>query len=250
MSTVPGQKSRQPKRSRIVVNVEELQPRKRGRTPPRGPRNARARSLRWLVPLGVIAFVLLAFLVGTYVWWQAYKSKPAYALALVLDAARRNDAQTFEALVDVDSVSRSLVPQVVEQMRNTNGPSLLAPQVRQQIALNAPILLPGARDEIRTTMMTQIRDVLARSGAADDSFIVLALGVSRVVEIKQGTGDTENDATATLTINGRPVELDLQRTNDAAHRTSDTYWRVVGIKSDELATRAAETLGRVYPAGK
>ena len=253
MSTVPGEKSRQPKRSRIVVNVEQQQtPKTQAARRQALPRRSRLRNPRLLVPLGIIALVLLALGTVPYLWWQAYKAKPAYALALVLDAARRNDTQTFEALVDVDSVSRSLVPQVIEQMHNANGPNLLAPQARQQIAMNAAILLPGARDQLRATLMTQIRDTLARSGAADDSFIVLALGVSRVVEIKQGAGGTDNDATttATLTINGRPVELDLQRANEATNRASDMHWRVVGIKSDELAARAAETLTRVYPLGQ
>src|SRR5205085_5258251 len=157
----------------------------------------------------------------------------------------------FEALVDVDSVSRSLVPQVIDQMHNPSGPNTLAPQVRRQIEANAAILLPGARDQIRATLLTQIRDVLARSGAADDSLVVLALGVSRVAEIKSGEGaDADTAATATLSVNGRPVELDLRRTDEPNNRTSDIHWRVVGVKSDELAARAAETLARVYPIGK
>ena len=255
MSTVPGEKSKQPKRSRIVVNVEQPQTPKpqatRSPTPSRWARPSRLRNPRVLIPLGVIAFVLLALVTVPYLWWQSYKTKPAYALALVLDAARRNDVQTFEALVDVDSVSRSLVPQVIEQMQNASGTGTLAPQVRRQIAANAAIFLPGARDQIRAILLTQIRDVLARSGAADDSFVVLALGVSRVVGIKPGMGaDAEEAATATLTINGRPVELEMRRTNEANNSTSATHWRVVGVKSDELAARAAETLARIYPMGR
>src|SRR5205085_9782727 len=107
MSTVPGEKSKQPKRSRIVVNVEQPPPKPqatRSPTPSRRTGPSRLRNPRILIPLGIIALVLLALVTVPYFWWQSYKTKPAYALALVLDAARRNDVQTFEALVDVDSV--------------------------------------------------------------------------------------------------------------------------------------------------
>src|ERR1041384_2013234 len=216
MPTVPGEKGRQPKRSRIVVNVEQPQTPKqqatRSATPSRRPRRSRLRNPRVLVPLGIIALVLLALAVVPYLWWRSFKAKPAYALALVLDAARRDDAQTFEALVDVDSVSRSLVPQVVGQMQNASGTSALTPQVRRQIAANAAIFLPGARDQIGDMLMKQIKDVLARSGAADDSFVVLALGVSRVAELKPETGaDAGTEATPTLTINGPPADLGATR---------------------------------------
>src|SRR2546423_15281956 len=197
MSTVPGEKGKKQKRSRIVVNVEDLRPQQptakqtpqQQQTPTtskptaastRRARRSRLTNPRLLVPLGIIALVPLLLLLGTYFWWQSYKTRPTYALALTLDAARRDDTQAFEALVDVDSVSRSLVPQVVEQMRGAGSTIAIAPQVRRQIEANAQVLLPGARDQIRATLMTQIRDVLARSGAADDSLPVLALSVSRV----------------------------------------------------------------------
>lgn len=250
MSTLPGERSKQPKRSRIVVNVEELQrPSRRGRlSPRRPPRNPRARRRRLLAALAVVALVLLAFMLGSFIWWQSYKAKPAYTLALVLDAARRNDEQAFDALVDIDSVSRSLVPQVINQAHSPSGTSALTPQARRQIEASAAVLLPGARDQLRATMLSQIRDVLARSGAADDSFVVLALAVPRVVEFKPGIdgADPDTAATATLNVNGRPVELDMRSTDEADNRASSARWRIVGVESDELAARVAETLGRVY----
>ena len=253
MSTVPGDRSRKQKRSRIVVNVADESPRPAARgssalSPRRRAHRPRSRNPRLLVPLGVIALVLLALLGGTYFWWQSYKARPAYALALVLDAARRGDVSAFDALVDVDAVSRSLAPQVAAQVRATQLPV----PVRRQIEANAAVLLPGAREQVRATLMDEIKSVLAQSGTDDDSFLVLALGVARVVELKAGINGADNDvaATATLNVNGRPVELDLRRRDEAQDHTGDTRWRVVGVKSDELAARMAETLARVYPAGK
>jgi hypothetical protein len=252
MSTVPGDRSRKQRRSRIVVNVEETAgPKEKAPPARRRVRRPRARNPRLLVPLGVIALVLLALVAGAYFWWQAYKARPAYALALVLDAARRDDGAAFDALVNVDEVSRGLAPQIAAQMR-APGVVQLPAQVRRQLEANAAVLLPGAREQVRATLMTQIKQVLVQSGTADDSFLVLALGVSRVVEIKPAANDAdaERAATATLNVNGRPVEFELRAQEAVAGRPVDTRWQVVQIKSDELAARVAETLARVYPLGK
>jgi hypothetical protein len=256
MSTVPGERSKKQRRSRIVVNVEELQPSEpQGRKPLRlkraRPRRPLSRNPRLLVPLGIIAAVFVAFLLGSYFWWQSYKAKPAYSLALLLDAARHDDQQAFDALVDVDAVSRSLVPQVAAQMRAPGATQIPVP-VRRQIEANAQVLLPGARDQIRAALMQHVKDVLVRSGTADDYFLTLALAVPRVVEIKPGIdgADNETAATTSLNVNGRPVELGLRANDEASNRSSNRRWRVVSVKSDELAARVAETLARVYPAGK
>jgi hypothetical protein len=207
------------------------------------------RNPRLLVPLGVVAAVFVAFLGGGYLWWQSYKAKPAYALALVLDAARRGDTQTFDALVDVDEVSRNLAPQVVAQMRAPGATQLPAP-LRRQIEANAQVLLPGAREQVRATLMAQVKDVLTRSGVDGYPVALLGLAVPRVAEIMPGLDGARDDATATLNINGRPVELGLHRMNEASAGTGAARWRVESVKSDELAARVAETLARVYPAGK
>lgn len=254
MSTVPGQQSKQPRRSRIVVNVEE-QPaaatKKSGAPQRKRLRGLRFNRRRMLVPLAVIAVVMLASLSGVYFWWQSFKAKPAYSLALVLDAARRNDQAMFDALVDIDSVSRNLVPQVAAQLR-APGATQLPASVRRQIEVNAAVLLPGAREQLRATLLEQSKTALARDGAADKSFLMLALGVSRMVEIKPGIDGTENDVavTATMNVNGRPVELGLRANDEVDNRSSNTRWIIESIKSDELAARVAETLARVYPAGR
>ncbi|HEX8180141.1 MAG TPA: hypothetical protein VF525_11405 [Pyrinomonadaceae bacterium] len=254
--TVPGERSKKQRRSRIVVNVDDVQPAATASSKPkpqgrRRPARPRSRNPRVLVPVGIIAAVFIASLLGGYFWWQSYKAKPAYSLALLLDAARRDDQTAFDALVDVDAVSRSLVPQVAAQVR-APGTTPIPLAVRRQIEANAQVLLPGARDQIRAALMQHVKDVLVRSGTADDYFLTLALAVPRVVEIKPGLEGQDLDvaATASLSVNGRPVELGLRANDGASNRASDARWRVVSVKSDELAARVAETLARVYPAGK
>ena len=80
-----------PKPSRIVINFERA--RQMVHAPKRGSRGAKI--------LGVIALLLglvvIVALVGGYFWWQSYKSKPAYSLALLVDAVERNDTKTIDA---------------------------------------------------------------------------------------------------------------------------------------------------------
>ncbi|HEX8071210.1 MAG TPA: hypothetical protein VF546_14740 [Pyrinomonadaceae bacterium] len=286
MSTLPGDKSKNKRRSRIVVNVEDARgPAARGRPTVRrmpGARRPRLRNPRLLVPLAVIVLVLAALPLGGYLWWQSYKARPDYAIVLALDAARRDDAQAFDALVDVDAVSRTLVPQVMAQVRAPGGTQINSPQLRRQVEANAAVLLPGMREQFRAVLMGQIKAGLAQAGMDDSYFIVLALGAPRMMEIKEtptAAAANESFATATFKANGRPVELTLRRalaqTNANAARPTNANgaipsaspgvappggtqpaaagangWRIVGVKSDEVAARVAEALVRVYPQGR
>src|SRR3712207_8127247 len=55
------------------------------------------------------------------------------SLALLVDAARRDDPQTFEQLVDTDRVAQSLAPQVIDQALASVGGKGALPAPRRQI---------------------------------------------------------------------------------------------------------------------
>jgi hypothetical protein len=253
MSTVPGDRAKKGKRSRIVVNVEPKPPEDRTagvkrwqgtfRARRTGGRRRRALVVA-LIPFAVI--LLLVFGVG-YWWWQSFKSSPAYTLALMVDAAERDDRQEFERLVDVEGVSRSVVPQVIERVRGGDNALDIAPQVRRQIAQNAQVWLPGVREQVRDVLMTQTKGLAERVGARKYPFFVRALALSRLGETKtQGTGSARGDGTASVTyqINERPVEFGL-READGVEGLPD--WKIVSLKSDDLATRVAEQVAKKFP---
>src|SRR5437870_13481343 len=76
------------------------------------PRNAAAlpvqpaskkRPIIIVLRIGMIAIGVVALMatVGGYLYWQSLKSTPQYSLALLVDAAKRNDQPTIDQLVDV-----------------------------------------------------------------------------------------------------------------------------------------------------
>jgi hypothetical protein len=253
MSTVPGDRAKKGKRSRIVVNVEQPQQpedggaasagRRRGRL--RAPRdNGRRRRALLVAAIPLAAILLLIFGVG-YWWWQSFKSGPAYTLALVVDAAERDDQEAFERLVDVEGVSRSVVPQVIERVRGGDNSLNIPPQVRRQIAQNAQVWLPGVREQVRGVLMTETKQLGERGGGRDYPFFVRALALSRLGESRTQEGTAGSDATATVTyqVNERPVEFGLRRGGGEGQPD----WRIVSLKSDDLATRVAEQVGKTFP---
>ena len=54
--------------------------------------------------LGIaLGLIVLAGAVGGYFYWQSLKKTPQYSLALIVDAARRDDREAINALVDTDA---------------------------------------------------------------------------------------------------------------------------------------------------
>lgn len=212
-------------KSRIVIDVDKV--RAEAREARRGGRGRRAVSITALVVAGLV----LAALVGAYAWWQSYKRGPAYSLALLVDASRRDDLQAVESLVDGDRVAQGFVPQVIEKL--TEGGGALPPQARASVTAALPQLLPRVRETVREEIA---RGVKAAAGeAGDTSFIVLALGMGRAAEIKE-QGDA---ATATFAREGKQTEFAMQRSGD--------LWKVVAVKDDDLAAGIAQRLAASIP---
>jgi len=251
MSTVPGERAKKGKRSRIVVNVEPRPTEDKGAAVERWrgvfrSRRVQGRRRRVLsvVALALAAVVLVLF-AGGYWWWQSFKSSPAYTLALVLDAAERDDQPAFEALVDMEGVSRSVVPQVIERVRVGDNSLNISPQVRRQIAQNAQVWLPGVREQVREVLMSETKRLAEQSGARKFPFFVRALALSRLGESKtqEGVGDATATANVTYKVNERPVEFGL-RGSDVEGQPN---WKVVSAKSDDLAARVAEQVAKTFP---
>jgi hypothetical protein len=251
MSTVPGDRAKKGKRSRIVVNVEPQPPEDRSAAVGRWRGKFRAqrtsgRRRRALLVAAVPFLVILLWIFGAgYWWWQSFKSSPAYTLALVVDAAERDDRETFERLVDVEGVSRSVVPQVIERVRGGDNALNIAPQVRRQIAQNAQVWLPGVREQVRDVLMTETKTLAEKSSGQSYPFFIRALALSRLGETTDGIDGQEREVTKTVTfkVNERPVEFGMR----ASAASETAAWRVESVKSDELATRVAEQVAKTFP---
>jgi hypothetical protein len=255
MATERGRRAKERKRSRIVVNVDDAPPRRKGRSDPdrteqlplRRRLSKRGRR-RLLVAASLVAALVGASVVGAYLWYQSNEKSPTYSLALLVDAARRNDRQTVDALVDVDAVTRSLVPQVVAKVSGQgqtaqgaaqqNAQTQVPASVRRYVEANAGVLIPGARDAVRDALIAEIKQGAA-SHVGDYPFFVTAIGARLAADAINVEGDV---ARVAYKSNGQPVVLSLQR-NGAGDR-----WRVVSVESNEMATRIADNLSRGLPA--
>jgi hypothetical protein len=226
------------KRSRIVVNLDNQQagmpPTPQGQPPYQGQQpygGIRKRRRKWPIVLGSI---LLLLVVGSIVFWQYYKTRPGYSLALLIDAAQRNDAVAFDKVVDTGRVVGSFAPQVIDQATGRLGRAL-TPAMRKQIETLVPTLIPNVTDNLRGEVMKHIREKAAR--AEGKPFFIIALFISYIVSINQ-EGDT-------AIVKAKQGERDLELTME---RTPEKRWKVVAVKDEALAKRIVDDIAGYLPA--
>jgi len=177
----------------------------------------------------VIAVVLLIGVVVGYFYWQGLKTSPQYSLALLVDAARRNDQKAIDELVDTDAVVESFLPQITDKATEMYGKNMPADKIAKVKDAANP-LMPAIKQRARQ----EVPRVIAEK---TDKFVsipywAIAIGASYYLDIKPD-GET---AIVTSKIPERQFELTMKRNGDK--------WRVVGIKDDALATRIAQTIGQ------
>jgi hypothetical protein len=225
--SLPVENNQPPKRSRIVVSLERA--RDMAHVPKKGTRGARV----LLIVLLVIAALLVGLAIGFFFWWRSYKTSPAYSIALLVDAAQRNDAAAIDEVVDTQKIAESFAPQVTEQATARFG-TALTPAVRKQVETLVPRLLPRLQERVREEVVRQVKEIGA--SAEGKPFILIALSVPYLLDIsEEGDG-----AKAVAARNERTVELTLQRNGER--------WKVVGVKDEQLAKRMVDDIAKDLPA--
>jgi uncharacterized membrane protein len=210
------------RRNRIVIDLNqppspEYVKRKRERKS-RGTR-------RVLALIGIIiVVVLLGAVAGGYFWWQHYKSQPAYTLALLVDAAQRNDAGGIEQVLDYDKVSEAFVADV--RARATGSSSILNSLSPNQLDQSVANVTPKLKETLREVLPGEIQRVT--EPAKGKPFILIAVSVPYFASIQQ---DRAN-ATADLKFKDEQIQLTMQQTGDA--------WRIISIKDDRLTNVIAD----------
>lgn len=225
--SLPVENNPTPKRSRIVVSLDRA--REMAHAPKKGSRGARI----LLIVLLVIAALLLGLAIGFFIWWRSYKTGPAYSLALLVDAAQRNDAAGIDEVLDTNRIVQNFAPQVTEQAAGRLG-TALTPAMRKQVEALVPRLLPNVQQKVREEVTKQVRELAA--SAEGKPFILIALSIPYVMEITEN-GDT---AKATATRGERHIELTMQR--------SAERWKIVGVKDEALAKRIVDDIAKDLPA--
>jgi hypothetical protein len=222
------------KRSRIVISLDRAREMMHLGGPQGHPAyggGPRPRRRKWPIITGA---VLLLLVVGAVVFWQVYKRRPSYSLALVVDAAHRDDAAAFDRVVDTGQVVQSFAPQVVEQALSRLG-TALTPEMRRRVEALVPTLLPTVTENVRGEVMREVKELTARAGGKP--FFLLALSVPFIADVKR-EGDT---AVVGIKHGERNLELVMQR-------TPESRWKVVGVRDETLAKRIVDNIARYLPA--
>jgi uncharacterized membrane protein len=225
--SLPIENNPQPKRSRIVVQLDRA--REMAQMPKKGSRGARV----LLIVLLVIAALLVGLAIGFFFWWRSYKTGPAYSLALIVDAAQRNDAAGIDEIIDTNKVVENFAPQVTEQATGRLG-TALTPGLRKQVEALVPKLLPRVQQIVHEEVVRQVKELGAR--AEGKPFFLIALAIPYIVDITED-GDT---AKAVATHNDRTIELAMQRNGER--------WKIVGLKDEVLAKRVVDNIAKDLPA--
>jgi len=195
--------------------------------------NAPRKPSVFLKVLKIFGLLLITFLlvsaVGGYFYWRNLQTMPQYSLALLVDAARRDDQAAVDKLVDTDTVVDDFMPQITGKAVELYGRGL-APATIQKMAQVAAPFLPAVKQRARAEVPNLIREKTRQF--ENIPFWVIAVGAERYLDI---TGDGDKAFVRSKDQN-RPLEVVLKRSGER--------WQVIGVKDEVLARRIAERIGQ------
>lgn len=187
-------------------------------------------SKRPLVIAGIVlASLLVIGGVSAFVYYQSLKQTPQYSLALLIDAARRDDKAELDARIDVGAVVDDFMPQVSGKAIEMYGRGQ-PPEILQKAARLALPLLPAVKERARAELPRVIRERTAQFN--DVPFFAMAMGAERYVDIK-----IDGDVAFIRSV-------DPEHQFEAKMRRVGDRWQIVGIRDDELATAIARRIGQ------
>lgn len=179
----------------------------------------------------LITIVAVAAVAGTgfYFYWRHMKTTPQYSLALIVDAAKRDDPATVGQLVDIDAVVDDFLPQITGKAIELYGRNL-PPDTLQRVARVAAPVMPAVKDRAREELPGAIRQKTATFG--DVPFAAMVLGADTYLDIKVD-GDT---AKVRSKVPEHNFEVRMTRTSER--------WKIAGVRDEELAGRIAQRIGQ------
>lgn len=191
--------------------------------------------LKILKILGGIGLLLLLIgAVGGFIYWRNLQTTPQYSLALLVDAARRDDQTLIDRLVNTDAVVDDFMPQITDKAVELYGRGL-APSTIKKIAQVAAPFLPAVKQRARLEVPNLIREKTRQF--ENYPFWTIAVGAGRFLDIV-----VEGDkAYVKSRLQERQLEIVLKRDKDR--------WQVIAVKDEALARRIAERIGQDLIAG-
>jgi hypothetical protein len=183
----------------------------------------------WLIPGGLVIVGLVVF----FAWWQYFKTTPAYALALLVDASQQDDRAAFDRVVNLDRVIDNFVAQGAQDSGIGLTTTSLVTSVRVQVQSLAPAASAVVKEGVREEIRNRINELAGPAGARP--FVATALAMPFLSEINQ-TGET-----AQVRIN-RTDEIEL-----VMERREGSDWQVTSLQDQALARRVVTRIVKQLP---
>lgn len=176
-----------------------------------------------------VAALLLISLIGGFFYWRYLKTTPQYSLALIINAARRDDKKAIDELVDLDAIVEDFLPQVVNKAVELYGRGV-DPEIIKKATVAAAPLLPVVKLRAKAELPDLIAERTKRF--KNIPFWVIAVGAKRYLNIEQ-KGDK---ATITSKSKERPLEFEM--------KMNGTKWQIVAVKDEQTAQNIARKIGQ------
>jgi hypothetical protein len=188
--------------------------------------------------IGAVVLLLLAGVIagGGYLWWQNYKSTPAYALAVLADAAQKNDTAMVDSILDSGKVCDGLVTQVRE---GTGGSAVssIASMLPGQTNSALQTVSPKVEQTVHDELVKEVKRLT--EPAAGKPFFLVALGITRFADIKE----ENNVARVNVNVKDEHLQLTMQPTT----RPGATRWIITAVQDEKLMKLVADGLMRKLP---
>ena len=178
---------------------------------------------------GVLLILVVVGLIGGYFYWQSFKSTPQYSLAMLVDAARRDDQAQIDQFVAVDSIVDEFMPQITGKAVELYGRGL-PPQTIARVAKVATPVMPALKQRARAQLPTLIRKKTRRFESVP--FAAMVVGAEQYLDIRRD-GDT---ATVRSKLPEHSFEVRMERNGSG--------WQIVGVRDESLATEIAQKIGQ------
>ena len=184
-------------------------------------------------PFVIVVTALLTLItvgaIGGLLYYRSLRDTPQYSLALLIDAAKRDDKADIDSLVDTNAVVDDFVPQVTGKAIELYGRGQ-RPETLAQLAKIAEPILPAVKERAAAELPRVIRDRTERFGYVP--FFAMVMGADRYLDI---TVDGET-ARVNSKIEDHPLELTMHKRGER--------WQIVGIRDEQLATDIARKIGQ------
>ncbi len=182
-----------------------------------------------LATAGILSALIVVFALGGYLYWRSFAGTPQYSLALLVEAARRNDQAQVDQIVEVDSIVDDFLPQITGKAVELYGRGL-SPKMIARVSQVATPVMPALKQRARAQLPNLIRKKTERFDSVP--FAAMVLGADRYLDILP-SGDT---AIIRSKLPEHSFEVRMQRNGSG--------WKVVGVRDDALATEIARKVGQ------